>query len=60
MLAGALFFFGGRAITELTKTERLLARGLRIGLAVVCAVIAMLAKDAGGTTWMTKFQPLNE
>src|SRR5581483_12180407 len=44
VVAGGLFFFGGRAITELTKTERLLAEGLGIGLAVVCAVIAMHGK----------------
>ena len=57
VLAGGLFFFGGRAITELTKTDRLFAEGLGIGLAVVCAVIAMLAKDAGDNL---DDQPLNE
>jgi hypothetical protein len=45
-LAGLMFLFGGRAISEYTKTDRLSAEGLGIGLAVVCAVIGMLAKDA--------------
>jgi drug/metabolite transporter (DMT)-like permease len=45
-LAGLLFLVGGRAISEYTKTDRLSADGLGIGLAVVCAVIGMLAKDA--------------
>jgi hypothetical protein len=44
VLAGLLFFVGGRAISEFTKTERLLAEILAIGLAVVCAAFAMVAK----------------
>jgi hypothetical protein len=46
VLAGLLFLIGGRAISEYTKTDRLSAEGLGIGLAVVCAVVGMLAKDA--------------
>jgi len=46
VLAGLLFLFGGRAISEYTKTDRLSAEGRGIGLAVVSAVIGMLAKDA--------------
>ncbi len=43
-IAGLSFLVGGRAISEFTKTDRVLAEGLGIGLTVVCALLGMLAK----------------
>ena len=45
VLGGLMFFAGGRAISEFTKTERVLAEMLGIGLAVVFVVFGM---EAGG------------
>jgi hypothetical protein len=45
VIAGLSFFVGGRAITEFTKTDRVLAEGLGIGLTVVFAALGMLAKS---------------
>ena len=46
MIAGLLFLVGGRAISEFTKTDRVLAEFLGIGLAVVFLVLGMVAKNA--------------
>lgn len=45
-IAGLLFLVGGRAISELTKTDRLLAECLGIGLAVVFLVLGFVVKNA--------------
>jgi hypothetical protein len=45
-IAGLLFFVGGRAISEFTKTDRVLAEMLGIGLAVVFGIFGMAAKNA--------------
>ena len=45
VIAGLSFFVGGRAISEFTKTDRVLAEGLGIGLTVVFAALGMLAKS---------------
>jgi len=45
-IAGLLFLVGGRAITEFTKTDRVLAEFLGIGLAVVFVVLGFVAKNA--------------
>ena len=45
VIAGLSFFVGGRAISEFTKTDRVLAEGLGIGLTVVCAALGMVAKS---------------
>ena len=44
-IAGLLFFFGGRAISEFTKTERVLSEVLGIGLAVVFGILGMVANN---------------
>jgi len=41
-----MFLVGGRAISEFTKTERVLAEMLGIGLAVVFVIFGMVAKGA--------------
>ena len=44
--AGLSFWFGGRAIHEFAKTERLLAEMEGIGLAAVCGALGAFAKAA--------------
>lgn len=46
VIAGLLFFVGGRAISEFTKTDRVTAEMVGIGLAVVFGVFGMVAKNA--------------
>lgn len=46
VLGGRTSNVGGRAISELTKTDRVLAEFLGIGLAVVFLVVGMVAKNA--------------
>ena len=46
VIAGFLFFVGGRAISEFTKADRVLAEMLGIGLAFVIGIIGMVAKNA--------------
>ena len=46
VIAGFSFFVGGRAISEFAKIERMIAEVEGIGLAVVCGVIAFVAKTA--------------
>ena len=45
-IAGLLFLVGGRAISEFTKADRVLAEFLGIGLAVVFVVLGFVAKNA--------------
>jgi hypothetical protein len=46
VIAGLLFLVGGRAISEFTKTDRVLAEFPGIGLAVVFVVLGIVAKNA--------------
>jgi hypothetical protein len=46
-IAGLSFFFGGRAISELGKMDRLLAEMLGFALAAVCVGLGFLAKTVG-------------
>ena len=46
VIAGLLFLVGGRAISEFTKTDRVLAEFLGLGLAVVFVAVAIVAKNA--------------
>ena len=46
VIAGLLFFVGGRAISEFTKTGRVLAEILGIGLALVFGIFGMVARNA--------------
>jgi hypothetical protein len=46
LIAGLLFLVGGRAISEFTKTDRVLSEFLGIGLAVVFLVLGIVAKSA--------------
>ena len=46
VIAALLFFVGGRAINTFTKTDRLLAEMLGIGMAVVLGIFGMVAKNA--------------
>ena len=46
--AGLLFFWGGRAIHDFAKTERVLAEMEGIGLAVLCGGLGAVAKHAAG------------
>ena len=46
VIAGLLFFVGGRAISEFTKADRVLAEMLGIGLAFVFGIIGIVAKNA--------------
>jgi len=41
-----LFLVGGRAVSEFTKADRLLAECLGIGLAVVFLVLGFVVKNA--------------
>ncbi len=45
-IAGLLFLFGGKAISEFAKMDRLLAEMLGIGLAFVFGACGMMAKSA--------------
>jgi hypothetical protein len=45
-IAGLLFLVGGRAVSEFTKADRLLAECLGIGLAVVFLVLGFVVKNA--------------
>jgi Na+/H+ antiporter NhaC len=46
VVATLLFLFGGRAISELAKMERVGAEVIGIGLAVVLGILAFIAKSA--------------
>jgi hypothetical protein len=46
VIAGLLFFVGGPAISEFTKTDRLTAEMLGIGFAFVFGIFGMVAKNA--------------
>jgi hypothetical protein len=46
VIAGLLFLVGGRAISEFTKTDLILAEFLGIGLAAVFFVLGIVAKNA--------------
>jgi hypothetical protein len=46
VIAALLFFVGGRAISEFTKADRVLAEMLGIGLAFVFGIVGMIAKNA--------------
>jgi hypothetical protein len=46
VIAGLLFFVGGRVISGLTKTDRMSAEMLGIGLAFVFGIFGMVAKNA--------------
>ena len=47
MIAGLAFWFGGRAINEFAKTDRMLAEMEGIGLAAVCDALGAVARYAG-------------
>jgi hypothetical protein len=46
VVAGLLFFVGGRAINAFTKTDRVMAEMIGIGLAFVLGIFGMVAKNA--------------
>ncbi len=46
VIAALLFLFGGRAISEFAKMERLGAEVIGIGSAVVLGILAFIAKSA--------------
>jgi hypothetical protein len=46
VIASLLFFVGGRAISEFTKTDRVSAEMLGIGSAFVFGIFGMVAKNA--------------
>jgi hypothetical protein len=46
-IAGLAFLFGGRAISEFGKVDRVLAEMLGLGLAGVFLVLGMVFKNAG-------------
>jgi hypothetical protein len=46
VIAGLLFFVGGRAISEFTTTDRVSAEMLGIGSAFVFGIFGMVAKNA--------------
>lgn len=46
MIAGLLFLVGGRAISEFTKVDWVIAEFLGLGLAAVFLVLGMMAKNA--------------
>ena len=46
MIAGLLFFVGGRVISEFTKTDRVSAEMVGIGSAFVFGIFGMVAKNA--------------
>lgn len=58
-IAGLSFFVGGRAISEFTKTDRVLAEMLGIGLALVFGIFGMVANNVEKIL-MTRSRPLNE
>jgi len=46
-IGGISFFFGGRAIREVTKTDLVLSEMAGIFIAIVCLGLGALAKSAG-------------
>lgn len=46
MIAGLLILVGGRAISEFTKTDRILSEFLGMGLAAVFFALGFAAKNA--------------
>jgi drug/metabolite transporter (DMT)-like permease len=46
VIAGLLFLVGGRAISEFTNADRVLAEILGIGMAFVFGIFGMVAKNA--------------
>ena len=46
VIAGLLFFVGGRAISEFTEADRVSAEMLGIGSAFVFGIFGMVAKSA--------------
>ena len=48
VVAALSFFFGGRAISEFTRMNRVGAEVIGIGSAVVLAILAFVAKSAAG------------
>lgn len=46
VIAGLLFFVGGLAIGQITKTDRATAEMLGIGMALVFGIFGMVAKKA--------------
>ena len=46
VIAALLFFWGGRAISEFAKMERVGAEVIGIGSAVVLGILAFIAKSA--------------
>jgi hypothetical protein len=46
-IAGIAFLFGGRVISELTKTSRVLGEMAGIFISLVCLGLGALAKSAG-------------
>lgn len=46
VIAGLLFFVGGRVISAFTKTDRVMAEMMNIGLAFVLGIFGMVAKNA--------------
>ncbi len=46
VIAGLLFFVGGRAISAFTQTDRVSAEMLGIGSAFVFGIFGMVAKNA--------------
>ena len=59
LAAAFLFFWGGRAISDVTKMDRIVAEGIGIGLAIVFAALGVAAKSAADNA-DDKDQPLNE
>jgi hypothetical protein len=45
-IAGLTFWFGGRAISEFAKTERMLAEMEGFGLAMMCGGLGVIVKTA--------------
>jgi hypothetical protein len=48
VVAGLLFLVGGRAISEFTKTDLILAEFLGMGLAALFFVLGIVARNAAG------------
>ena len=46
VLAGLLFFVGGRVISALTKTDWLMGEMMAIGVAFVLVIFGVVAKNA--------------
>jgi len=55
--AGLSFLWGGRAISEFTKTERIPAEIEGIGLAFVTGALGFLAKNAADDVGESKDSP---